>query len=68
MSIQQGQTEITIVRETNLGQHVLFLMSDDSIDLMRLPDEPQSYLADNVLRLSSEEAYLLFISLQEMYK
>lgn len=59
-------THMTVVREINLGQHILFLMSDQSIDVMRSESTP--YVADNVLSLDHCEAYRLMISLQEMFK
>jgi hypothetical protein len=59
-------TSITVVREIDLGRHMLLLMSDQSIDLMC--NEPTSYVADNVLSLDHCETYRLMISLQEMFK
>ena len=60
------KTGVTVIREINLGQHVLLLMSDQSIDLMR--DESIPCVAENVLSLDNCEAYHLMISLQEMFK
>lgn len=59
-------TSATVLREINLGAHSLFVMSDQSIDLMA--DEDTPYVADNVLNLDSCEAYRLLISLQEVFK
>ncbi len=58
--------DVSVLREIDLGQHHLFLLSDQSIDLMR--NEEASYGADNVLSLDSCETYHLMISLQEMFK
>lgn len=58
---------VAILHELDLGQHTLFLMSDGSIDLLA-NDEQTPYLADNELRLDSDETYRLFISLQEQFK
>jgi hypothetical protein len=57
----------TILRELDLGQHTLFIMSDGSIDLLA-NDEQTPYFADNGLSLDSDEAYRLFVSLQEEFK
>ena len=59
-------TSATVLHEVNLGAHYLFVMSDQSIDLM--VDENTPYVADNVLSLDSCEAYRLMISLQEVFK
>ena len=59
-------TSVTVLREINLGAHSLFVMSDQSIDLMT--DENMPYVADNVLSLDSCEAYRLLICLQEVFK
>lgn len=56
-----------ILHELDLGQHTLFIMSDGSIDLLA-HDEQTPYLADNGLRLNSNETYRLFISLHEQLK
>lgn len=60
-------TTVTVRREINLGQHCLFLLSDQSIDLM-CNVQQTSCIADNVLRLDNCEAYRLMISLQEMFQ
>jgi hypothetical protein len=59
-------TSTTVLREINLGAHYLFIMSDQSIDLMA--DEDTPYVADNVLSLDTSEAYRLMICLQEVFK
>jgi len=59
-------TSVTALREINLGAHFLFVMSDQSIDLMA--DEHTPYVADNVLSLDSCEVYRLLICLQEVFK
>jgi hypothetical protein len=66
MGMMSRDTHATIIREINLGQHVLFLMSDQSIDVMC--SEAAPYVADNMFSLDSVEAYHLMISLQEMFK
>jgi hypothetical protein len=58
---------VTILHELDLGQHTLFIYDDNSIDLLA-NDEHTPYLADNALRLDSDETYRLFISLQEQFK
>lgn len=58
---------VAILHELNLGQLTLFIMSDGSIDLLA-NDEQTPYLADNALRLNSDEMYRLFISLKEQFK
>jgi hypothetical protein len=56
----------SILHELDLGRHTLFIMSDDSIDL--LANDEQTYVADNLMSLDSDETYRLFISLQEQFK
>ena len=58
---------VFILHELDLGQHTLFIMSDGSIDLLA-NDEQLPYLANNGLRLTSDETYRLFVSLQEEFK
>jgi hypothetical protein len=58
--------QITVLHEIDLGAHHLFIMSDQSIDLM--VDEQAPYVADNMLSLDAYETYRLFISLQEAFK
>ena len=67
-SIMQSslQDSVTILHELDLGQHTLFIMSDGSIDL--LANDEQTYTADNLMSLDSDETYCLFISLQEQFK
>ena len=58
---------VTVLHEIDLGAHHLFIMSDQSIDL--LADEEQvPYVADNVISLDADETYRLLISLQEVFK
>ena len=57
---------VTVLHEIDLGAHHLFIMSDQSIDLMA--DEDAPYVADNMLSLDAEETYRLLISLQEVFK
>jgi hypothetical protein len=57
----------SILHELDLGQHILFIMSDGSIDLFA-NDEQTPYLADNGLHLDSDETDRLFVSLQEQFQ
>ena len=59
-------TQVTVLHEIDLGAHHLFIMSDQSIDLMA--DEQAPYVADNVLSLDASETNRLLISLQEIFK
>jgi hypothetical protein len=67
MEQESSPQSVSILHELDLGQHTLFIMSDGSIDLLA-NDERTSYLADNGLRLDSDETYRLFTSLQEQFK
>lgn len=58
---------VCILHELDVGQHTLFILSDGSIDLLA-NDEAFPYLADNILHLSSDEVYKVFISLQEQFR
>ena len=58
---------VSILHELDLGQHILFMMSDGSIDLLA-NDEQTPYLADNGISLDCDETYRLFISLREQFK
>ena len=49
------ESSVTILHEIDLGAHHLFIMSDQSIDLMA--DEQAPYVADNVLSLDACETY-----------
>ena len=64
---QPSHKTVSILHELDLGQHTLFIVSDGSIDLLA-SDEQTPYLADNGLRLDSDETYRLFISPQEQFK
>lgn len=59
-------SSVTVLHEIDLGEHHLFIMSDQSIDLMA--DEQAPYVADNLLSLDADETYRLLISLQEVFK
>ena len=59
-------SSVTVLHEIGLGAHHLFIMSDQSIDL--LADEDATYVADNLLSLDADETYRLLISLQEVFK
>ncbi|HLG65986.1 MAG TPA: hypothetical protein VKY19_28980 [Ktedonosporobacter sp.] len=63
-SLQKGAS---VLHKLDLGQHTLFLMSDDGMDLL-VNDEHTPFLADNVLSLDSDETYRLYISLHEHFK
>ncbi len=67
MEQQFSHERVDILHELDLGQHTLFIMSDGSIDLLA-NDGQTPYLADNGIRLDSDETYQLFISLQEQFK
>jgi len=61
------ESSVTVLHEIDLGAHHLFIMNDQSIDL--LADEEQvPYVADNVISLDADETYRLLISLQEVFK
>ncbi len=60
-----GQESVSILYELDLGLHVLFLMSDGSIDL--LANDEQTPSLDG-FHLDSDETYRLFISLHEQFK
>lgn len=60
------QADAIILHEINLGQHHLFLMSDQSIELMR--KEETVYIANNIISLNNIETYRLLICLQELFK
>ncbi len=60
------KNSVTVLEEIDLGAHHLFIMSDQSIDL--LADEDAPYVADNLLSLDADETYRLLISLQEVFK
>ncbi len=57
---------VSILHELDLGQHTLFIMSDNSMNLLA-NDDQTPYLADNGMYLDSDEAYRLFISLREQF-
>ena len=58
---------IAILHELDLGQHMLFILSDSSIDLLAHTGQTPS-MAVHGLRLDSDETYRLFISLQEQFQ
>jgi hypothetical protein len=66
ISMTARDSSVTILHEIDLGAHHLFIMSDQSIDL--LADEDAPYAADNLLSLEAEETYRLLISLREVFK
>lgn len=65
--MQQSSEHVSILHELDLGRHTLFIYNNGSIDLLA-NDEHTPYLADNAMSLDSDEAYRLFISLQEQFK
>ena len=64
--IAARENSVTVLHEIDLGAHHLFIMCDQSIDLMA--DEEAPYVADNLLSLDADETYRLLISLQEVFK
>jgi hypothetical protein len=66
MEQQLSHETMSILHELDLGQHTLLILSDGSIDLLA-NDKQTPYFADNGLSLDSDEAYRLFISLQEQF-
>jgi hypothetical protein len=58
--------QVTVLHEIDLGAHSLFVMSDQSIDL--IAHEGTLHVADNMLSLDACETYRLLISLQEVFK
>ncbi len=67
MKHQSSCETVSILHELDLGQHTLFIVSDGSIDLLA-HDEQTPSLADNGIRLDSDETYRLFISLHEQFQ
>lgn len=67
MAISNSDESAVILHELDLGQHTLFIMNDGTIDLLA-NDEYTVYLADNGVRLDSDETYRLFVSLQEQFQ
>lgn len=66
MTQQSSPETVTIQHELDLGQHTLFLLSDDSMDLLAHHEHTSSH-ANNGMSLNSDETYRLFISLQEQF-
>jgi len=66
VSVASRDSSVTVLHEIDLGVHHLFIMSDQSIDL--LADERTPYVADNVLSLDACETYRLMMCLQEIFK
>ncbi|HJT57398.1 MAG TPA: hypothetical protein VJ761_12940 [Ktedonobacteraceae bacterium] len=58
---------VAILHELDLGQHILLILSDSSIDLLAHTGQTPS-LVDHGLRLDSDETYRLFISLREQFQ
>jgi hypothetical protein len=57
----------SILHELDLGQHILCLLSDGSIDLLAHDGQTLS-LIENGIRLDGDETYRLFIALHEQLK
>jgi hypothetical protein len=66
MSAISRESPVTVVQEINLGAHQLFIMSDQSIEVLADAHAPSG--AEHVLSLDSCEAYRLLISLHEAFK
>jgi hypothetical protein len=66
VSMASRDSSVTVLHEIDLGVHHLFIMSDQSIDV--LVDEQAPYVADNMLSLDASETYRLMICLQEVFK
>jgi hypothetical protein len=66
MQQQPSSGEVSILHETDLGRHTLFIMSNQSIDLHAHEETP--YIADNVMNLDHEETYRLLVSLQTLFQ
>ena len=62
-----SQHDTVILHELDLGQHMLLIMEDQSIDLLDLSGRAP-YLANAGIHLSAEETYRLFISLRELFQ
>ena len=65
VSMASRDSSVTVLHEI-VGVHHLFIMSDESIDL--LADEQALYVADNMLSLDASETYCLMMCLQEVFK
>ena len=59
--------DLSLLHELDLGQHTLLQYEDGSIDLVA-NDEDTPYLAENAMRLDSDETYRLFVSLQAQFQ
>jgi hypothetical protein len=66
MSAVSRESPVTVVQEVHLGAHQLFIMSDQSIEV--LADELAPSGGEHALSLDSGETYRLMISLQEAFK
>jgi hypothetical protein len=67
MAQQPSHETVSILREFDLGQHTLFLMSDGSMDLLANDEHTPSF-AENLVSLDAEETYRLFIALHEQFQ
>ena len=60
------EPELDILQEITLGAHVLFILSDQSLDLFA--NEPASAGVQHGLHLDSLEAYRLLLCLHEVFQ
>ncbi|HZO71442.1 MAG TPA: hypothetical protein VFB60_04515 [Ktedonobacteraceae bacterium] len=67
MEHARSSENIPLLHELDLGQHTLLQYEDGTIDLVA-NDEDTPYLAENALRLDSDETYRLYVSLQEQFR
>jgi hypothetical protein len=67
MRQQPAPESASILHELDLGHHMLFLLSNGSIDLFAHHEQTPS-LAETGMRLDGDETYRLFISLHEQFK
>lgn len=62
-----AHTPVLILHTLKLGQHTLFILSDQSIRIVNCSENTPSH-AESGTHLSGEETYRLFISLWEVFK
>jgi hypothetical protein len=67
MSVQHAPETVSILQELDLGQHMLCIMSNGSIDLL-VNDEQTPSLAENRISLTHEETYRLYTSLHTHFQ
>jgi hypothetical protein len=64
---QPSDETASMLYKLDLGHHMLFILSDGSIDLLAHHEQPPAR-AENGMRLDEDETYRLFISLHEQFK